>query len=170
MTETWKPIRQFPGYFISDLGQVKGPRKILKPQLNTHKNVWHVSLHRGERQYTWPIHRLVLEAFVGPCLDGEEGCHNDGNRANNKLTNLRWDTHVNNEADKVLHGTVARGVSNGAAKVNEPIVLEILSRASTGEAHRAIARDLNIGRRTVSHIVSRKTWGHVAWPEEGNDD
>ena len=45
-------------------------------------------------------HRLVLEAFVGPCPQGQEACHRDGNAANNELSNLRWDTHLANCQDR----------------------------------------------------------------------
>src|SRR5262245_43976187 len=38
------------------------------------------------------VHRLILEAFVGPCPDGYVACHNDGTRSNNRPENLRWDT------------------------------------------------------------------------------
>lgn len=50
------------------------------------------------------IHSLVLEAFVGPRPDGMEGCHNDGDPANNHLANLRWDTRAANNQDTLRHG------------------------------------------------------------------
>ena len=57
------------------------------------------------------VHRLVLEAFVGPCPDKKECCHNNGNSLDNRLTNLRWDTRRANCLDSALHGTKAmRGV------------------------------------------------------------
>ena len=33
-----------------------------------------------------------------------EGCHNDGNPLNNRLENLRWDTHLENCRDTIRHG------------------------------------------------------------------
>ena len=50
------------------------------------------------------IHRLVLEAFVGPCPEGMETCHNNGVRTDNRLENLRWDTSSANNDDIVKHG------------------------------------------------------------------
>lgn len=47
----------------------------------------------------------MLTAFVGPRPDGMVTCHNDGNPANNNLSNLRWDTQSNNQLDAVKHGT-----------------------------------------------------------------
>lgn len=46
------------------------------------------------------VHALVLEAFAGPAPEGTEGCHGNGDRACNVLSNLRWDTHRENELDK----------------------------------------------------------------------
>jgi hypothetical protein len=51
------------------------------------------------------VHRLVLAAFVGPCPEGMEVRHLDGNPANTRLANLRYGTHSENELDKVRHGT-----------------------------------------------------------------
>lgn len=33
-----------------------------------------------------------------------EVCHNDGNPANNVVTNLRWDTKKANARDRLMHG------------------------------------------------------------------
>lgn len=49
-------------------------------------------------------HRAVLLAFIGPCLDGMECCHNNGDPLDNRLENLRWDTRQANTIDKINHG------------------------------------------------------------------
>jgi hypothetical protein len=36
-----------------------------------------------------------------------EVCHNDGNEVNDRLENLRWDTHLENMRDLLRHGTHA---------------------------------------------------------------
>lgn len=46
----------------------------------------------------------MLEAFFGPPPEGTFGCHADGDPANNRLSNLRWDTQTNNLRDVVNHG------------------------------------------------------------------
>lgn len=77
----------------------------LKRSTPTEKHYSHVRLCKNCKPYTCAVHRLVLEAFRGTCPQGMEGCHNDGNRANCALDNLRWDTPMNNHADKIRHGT-----------------------------------------------------------------
>lgn len=106
------------------------------------------------------VSRLVLEAFVGPCPPGMECCHEDGDYLNNRLTNLRWDTHVNNVADAIRHGRTQRGLKNWSAKLTVEQVHEIRQRCSAGEQQKFVARDYRINASCVQKIVSRESW---AW-------
>ena len=47
------------------------------------------------------VHRLVLETFVGPCPDGMECDHVNRNRSDNRLQNLRWIPHNENQRNTV---------------------------------------------------------------------
>jgi hypothetical protein len=58
------------------------------------------------RNFKLLVARLVLGGFVGPCPPGQEACHENGDRSDNRLTNLRWDTPSNNNLDKHRHGTM----------------------------------------------------------------
>jgi NUMOD4 motif/HNH endonuclease len=113
--ERWKPVVGYEGYYeVSDLGRVRslrhrwGPRPVplvLKPQSRPSGHL-HVSLYGYSKNgSTQAIHHLVLEAFVSPCPEGFEGCHGDGDPANNALGNLRWDTRSANVQDALRHGT-----------------------------------------------------------------
>jgi hypothetical protein len=117
LQETWLPVVGWEGlYEVSDLGRVRSverivqfgtqtrrvPSTVLKPGRTT-KGALFVNLSNG-RVYNRRVHQLVLEAFVGPCPPGMEGCHWDDNKENNDLANLRWDTHSANELDKVRNG------------------------------------------------------------------
>lgn len=107
--ERWRAVVGFEGlYEVSDRGRVRNARTdyVLSPYA-LRDGYLQVRLPRsGEmRRKNWAVHRLVLAAFVGPCPEGMEGCHNDGNRTHNTLDNLRWDTRSGNAADSLLHGT-----------------------------------------------------------------
>lgn len=124
--ERWKAIPGFPGYEISDHGRVrsywkrvsngigKGCRMVLidnpvhyySPQVGSSGYVQMVFKKRPAYS-NQRIHRLMLEVFIGPCPKGMEACHNDGNKTNNILPNLRWDTRKNNIGDQIRHGTKA---------------------------------------------------------------
>jgi hypothetical protein len=52
---------------------------------------------------TMRVHRLVLDAFVGPCPDGMECRHLNGVKADCRLSNLAWGTRKENIEDRVRH-------------------------------------------------------------------
>ena len=117
MTEIWKPIAGYEGiYEVSDRGRVRsldrvdsiGHRwkgQIIRSHAVSPRGYQGVALYRGEPRAWQPlVHRLVLEAFVGPCPEGMEACHGDGDTTNNAVTNLRWDTPSENSYDTVRHG------------------------------------------------------------------
>lgn len=108
MKEHWRTIPGFPDYEVSDWGTVRSWMKrrphVLKgsPRPSGHLNV---SLVPREGVYkTLQIHQAVMLAFVGPRPEGLHTCHNDGNPANNRLGNLRYDTPSSNCLDTVKHG------------------------------------------------------------------
>lgn len=68
------------------------------------------------------IHTLVLEAFVGPCPEGLECRHLDGDAGNNRLTNLRWGSRMENQKDRRFHEKEARRLV-GAVRAAEPVYL-----------------------------------------------
>ncbi|MDE2095639.1 MAG: HNH endonuclease [Patescibacteria group bacterium] len=117
--------------------------------------------HAGVSKRTY-IHRLVLEAFIGPCPDGYEGCHKNGNKADNRLPNLRWDSRRGNYADNYQNGTVPCGIMNVHAKVNDLAVKDMRTmyysrEKTTGE----LAKIYGLDRTVVWSIVTRRTWKHV---------
>lgn len=110
--EVWVPIGGYEGsYEVSDAGRVKSlPRRsrLQEKILSGHRDKGGyrvVNLSRNSKSRPRRVHQLVLLAFVGPCPDGHEACHNDGDPGNNSVSNLRWDTKSANALDKVTHGT-----------------------------------------------------------------
>jgi hypothetical protein len=100
---TWRTVHRAPEYEVSDAGQVRRAGRVLKGWSGS-RGYRLVALCSDGAQRNIQVHRLVLEAFVGPCPPGMEGCHNDGNPSNNALSNLRWDTPSANRYDTVRHG------------------------------------------------------------------
>lgn len=105
------------------------------------------------------LHRLVLEAFVGPCPPGMEGCHADDDGTNNRVDNLRWDTSAGNKADMVRHGNSNRGERHPLAKLAAGDVREIRRELAAGEKHKDIANRRGITRKAVGDIALGRRWG-----------
>jgi len=177
-----RAISGFFGYFIDDSGTVWSIRGKGKPgalrdvpgrlrtQENQHGHPF-IYLRVKMKRYKFYIHRLVLQAFVGPCPEGMECRHLDGNPRNNKLTNLKWGTRQENESDKVAHGTGNQGERNGMSKITWEVAEEIRKRYASGkETQKAIGMDYGISDGTVCNIVNYKAWTFKPRiPEVAND-
>lgn len=164
-------------YEVSDLGRVRSLYRewtdtwgrnchrngiVLKQQINA----WGYPIvklyrHAGKGRNTNVAH-IVIEAFVGSRPDGMEVCHGDGYPANSALTNLRYDTPVGNQADRVRHGTHNRGSRHPRAKLCEDDVIQIRMMVRDGMAPTwAIAEAFGIAASGVSNIVAGRTWRHI---------
>lgn len=109
----WLPVVGFDGaYEVSDLGQVRSVKtgRLLKPARINSLGHLQVKLYRDGKQHGRLVHRLVLEAFKGPCPPGMEARHVQTNdTSDNRLGNLAWGTYTENELDKRAHGTSSLG-------------------------------------------------------------
>lgn len=104
MSERWLPVVGWEGlYHISTQGRVwsEVTQRYLKPWLvNGVKLQVELCSPRRHRY----IHDLMLEAFVGPRPEGLIGCHWNDIGTDNRIENLRWDTHSANQIDSVRNG------------------------------------------------------------------
>lgn len=100
--ETWRPVVGFEGrYEVSDLGRVYShvTQRFLK--LTPLKRCGHIQVALGGKWYR--VHRMVLEAFVGPCPPKCESRHRNGTPGDNRLSNLRWAPKRKNMQDRKWH-------------------------------------------------------------------
>jgi len=93
--------------------------KTLKPKIDRTTGYLSVNFWESNKKRTLLLHSLMLEVFIGPRPDGMQACHNDGDKSNSAIENLRWDTRQGNEADKVKHRTKLTG-----SKVTGSVLVE----------------------------------------------
>ena len=163
--ELWKTIEGFEAYSISNKGRCKSFYKnpkgtILKPLKGTTGYFTYDLRSNGVRKMC-KTHLLVLTSFKGERKKGEVGCHNDGDKGNNNLTNLRWDTRSNNELDKRSHNTDNRGEKHYGSKLTGMDVLKIRNLHEQGFSNIEIAKLLKFKRQNVCAVTSRRTWKHI---------
>ena len=87
--EIWKPIENYKGYEISNLGNVRHYDKPLKPCGNVYKQV---SLCKNGVRKNYTIHRLVAQAFIPNPYNLECVNHKNENKFDNRAVNLEWMT------------------------------------------------------------------------------
>lgn len=170
--EEWRSISGFEGYYeVSNFGNVRscdrqlsdGRTRKSKPMAQSISKSGHrkVRLCRGNVHHFKLVHRLVAEAFIGPCPDGLQCAHNNGDPSCNHDWNLRWDTVAGNAADRILHGTQLIGPKNHLSKLTDDDVRKLWTLHRSGMTGRDIAKFLGCTPANVSSIINRKTWGHL---------
>jgi DNA-binding transcriptional regulator YiaG len=182
MKEVWKEVPGFSDYAVSNLGRVMRSNpskthpgvKILKQTVSS-RGYNTCSFFKNGKYYRFAVHRLVCSVFHGPAPSAfHEAAHNNGLRHMNDASNVRWVTRRENEADKVRHGTVAKGIRHGRAtkpectargernnhaRLTPSDVLTIRATSQIGDAE--MAKQYGVTRATVNMIRSRKTWRHI---------
>lgn len=151
MSEEWRDIPEHPGYQASNLGRVRSVDRVvtqpgrwggiverrlrgqvLQPKV---QDSGHLFVQLPGKRYR-KVHQLVLEAFVGPCPPGLEACHGNGNPADNRSENLRWDTRPANRLDSVRHGTHPMA-SRPRCPLDHLLVAPNLIPSQTARGHRS---------------------------------
>lgn len=89
-------------------------------------------------------------AAAHSCGRGREGCMNP--------RHLRWATPVENEADKVIHGTHLQGERHPSAKLDDHTVLRIREQMLAGRRNKDVARLFGVSHSTINLAVKGKNW------------
>lgn len=165
-----RTLGRYPGYVFTSLGEVwsswNASRRPcmtmiyyrLRPRKadNDHLTV------KVRKETQW-LHRLILEAFKGPCPEGLECRHRDGNPANNRPSNLFWGTRSENIRDRIRHGKSANwsGSKHGEVKLDDDKARAIYMLRARGVTLKEIARKFGVSTATVWSVSKGRTWGRA---------
>ncbi len=172
--EQWKAVVGHEGiYEVSDRGCLRALRyinghhdqplpeprpKAVRPRRNGYLVV---TLWKNNSPLSVSVHRLVLEAFIGPAPDGHEAMHLDGDRTNNTILNLAWGTRRENHSHKWHHGTQQAGKQNANSKLTDDAVREIRRARATGESRKELAVRFGVSYGCISSVDKGTVWRHV---------
>lgn len=122
-----KPIKDFPGYTITDDGKVISYKfnqpRVIKTWLQK-GGYENIKLCKNNITYHFLIHRLVAEAFIPNPDNLPEVNHKNKNRADNRVENLEWCTRLDNLYDSYTTMSQVRNFKNCYIRkinTNEPI-------------------------------------------------
>lgn len=161
LEERWKDVPDHPGYQVSDLGAVrtidrmvtgKDGRselhrgKVLKPQV-LRTGYHEIYLSDGGRRKHRTIHSLVAEVFLGKRPEGCDVMHLNGNRSDNRASNLSYGSRSDN-----LRGCYAYGGKKGNGKLSLEDVDDIRRRIECGESCVDIAKTFSVNSAAIYHI------------------
>ena len=171
-TELWKDVVGYEGrYQVSNRGRVKSLiRKglIMSPSKKKNGNEYVVNLSNGVKCRVFMVHRLVLEAFVGPRPEKHIAIAKDGNIGNTVLNNLMWklESEVRATNARLRHG---KGRASFAV-LTDCQVCEIKRRLS-GPVPRGliseIAREYAVHYEVIRRINAGETY---CWLNAAQED
>jgi hypothetical protein len=127
MKEIWKQVPGYKGkYEVSSFGRMKGPRGVNDGVCGSN-GYMQTTINDKTRN----IHVVVCESFIGPRPEGSHICHNDGNKKNNNLQNLRYGTPKENWSDFRLHNKkTSHNISKETCKRGHPLIGKNLRKHS----------------------------------------
>lgn len=177
--EIWKDIKGYEGYYqVSDLGRVKrieGFKNYRGNKVVCHENITigqdngmgylRAKLSLLNTPKAIMVHRLVAEAFIPNPNNKRCVNHKDGNKKNNKLSNLEWLTHSENYAHAINTGLIdvekKRQTNSRIGKITIRNICgwnkRKVKNTETGEIFESIAeasRKLNLNRRNLHSKVT----------------
>ena len=149
-----------PTYVVDRTGKVYGPRGPLTQYRTCGGKYRAVYLSGIGMKY---VHRVVAEAFI-PNPEGKPQVgHWDGDSLNNDVSNLRWVTQSENEADKVRHGKSNRGDQrSGSSKLSAQDVWEIRDLRYQGVSAAELAERFEVSKWTIYDACNpKRCWKHL---------
>ena len=150
--EKGEPLR----FFTEVVCAYEGDDCLLWPYAKTQAGYGHFYLHGRLVE----AHREVCIAYNGPPpSDAYEAAHSCGNGHLGCCAkkHLSWKTRMENQSDRVIHGTSNRGLRQGNAKLNEAQVLEIRALGGKMKQHE-IASKFKVSKNCISSILNGKNW------------
>ena len=166
--EQWRLIPGWPDYEVSDQGRIRSwkvspphgdPPRILKQMIGPY-GYRYIFLYRAGKMKQKRVHRAVLEAFVGPCPEGLETRHLDGDRKNNHRRNLAWGDRYAQIADRRRHNTLLCGEASPTHKLKVADVRQI-RRLLPGTTCRKLAARYGVSHTTILAAANGHHWSDI---------
>jgi len=156
--EEFRPAPSFPGYAASQKGAVKNlvTGKILKACITPRGYV-----HYEIRGKNVTGHRLVADAFISPRPFNMQINHINGNRADNRATNLEYVTGSENMKHAYATGlqTALRGEKCYAAKMTSGQVEELKKLWASGQfSQRELGIVFGVSGSAICNAVNGRSY------------
>jgi len=160
--EIWKDVIDYEGiYEVSNLGRVKSllsNGKILKNSCGA-GGYCRLGLYKNSKVTTKYVHHVVYYSFSGVAPIGKEINHIDGDKTNNKLSNLELVTPSENTLHAYRNNLAKKGEKHYLAKLKQVDVINIKKYYSSGEySQTELAKMYNVTRQSIHAVVREKTW------------
>lgn len=141
--EEWADLGN--GYKVSNLGRVKGIRKDFIKMCPNKRGYITYTMH-GKTYY---LHRLIADFFCPKRPEANEVNHINGNKQDNRASNLEWCTHVENCKHREQNNLMTH-----KSKLTAEQRQEIIDKYDTGNyTMRQLAKEYGVGQNCIFKII-----------------
>jgi hypothetical protein len=154
--EDWKKVPNYTGYEASSFGRVrsfkhKSSKILSQSNLSGYKRV---VLSENGLARDWLVHRLVALAFLPNPENKPEVNHIDGDKTNNRLENLEWNTTSENQK----HSQSVLKNRNGRSKLTPEQITLAKEKVASGISRAEVGRELGVGKSCISRLILGRTY------------
>jgi len=187
VTEEWR-VMPNGMHEVSNLGRVRRASPapgavvgaVLKTTVASHGYPTFKSRRPDGRRATVCVHRVVAELFLGPAGDMHVN-HKNGDKTDNRLSNLEYVTPAQNSAHAARSGLTARGDRHGSATHPESVprgerhsgarltsanVIAVREAIRSGRTRKSVGDEFGVSEATVRHVLNGDTWRHHGFTGE----
>lgn len=157
----WGKIKYMGGcYQVSIDGHIKRAGKIHKRSV-CNAGYYIAALSFNGKRKRFMVHRLIYECFVKKIPKGHQINHIDGNKLNNKITNLEAVTPRQNIRHGMRTGLInTSGENNAMAKITNSDVIKIRKlKGIISDSDAALK--FKISRQMINLIRNNKRWRNL---------
>jgi hypothetical protein len=179
VNEVWKTLPEYDSYQVSNLGRIASAGRVVNSVQGSRRTSYGCSIIKSTdngrgyklvtiqvnmRRKNFYVHRLVAAAFLPNPENKKEVNHIDGDKANNRASNLEWATRLENIQHAKINGLSPIGESTGMAKLTESNVIEILDALKENPQlnKTALGRKFGVNCTAIIKISKGQRWKHIA--------
>lgn len=152
----WRTIEGFNDYMISNTGIVKSCKnnltRILKAGVDS-SGYKLVGLCKDGLQKSFRVHNLVAETFIEPS-NGRLVNHIDGNKLNNKVSNLEYVSYSQNLDHAYKNKLRPSGEDIYCAKLSDLDVIKIRGELCLKASRNYLAKKYKVSNTTIQRIAT----------------
>jgi len=157
--EEWRVINDYPNYSVSNFGNVMNKKTNRIMKIGIKGGYQHICLVNNVGKNNFKVHRLVALSFIENTENKPEVNHKDKNKLNNNVTNLEWNTRLENSHHRSI-GLIYKSNKNipilRINKNNNEILEEYNSIEDAGKwaVENKLTSNSHNGRNAIGNCVN----------------